>query len=98
MAAAPFLFTPVESGLGGLTLGLLAFAKLQITGRCTDGCRSMVGSGWACMRWLTLLGLVGQRTTYAGMSPHAHLLQPAHRPTVHDATLRAAGFWASAER
>ncbi|KAI7836953.1 hypothetical protein COHA_009202 [Chlorella ohadii] len=33
MAAAPFLFTPVESGLGGLTLGLLAFAKLQITGR-----------------------------------------------------------------
>ena len=33
MAAAPFLFTPVESGLGGLTLGILAFAKLHITGR-----------------------------------------------------------------
>lgn len=31
--AAPFVFTPVESGLGGLTLGLLAYAKLSITGR-----------------------------------------------------------------
>lgn len=46
MAGAPFLFTPVESGLGGLTLGLLAFAKLQITGRCgavPSACRSVVG-------------------------------------------------------
>lgn len=31
--ATPFLFTPVESGLGGLTLGLLSYAKFSITGR-----------------------------------------------------------------
>lgn len=35
--AAPFLFTPVESGLGGLTLGLLSYAKFSITGRCGSG-------------------------------------------------------------
>ena len=32
-AVTPFLFTPVESGLGGLTLGLLAYTKLSVTGR-----------------------------------------------------------------
>lgn len=31
--ASPFLLTPVESGLGGLTLGLLSYAKFSITGR-----------------------------------------------------------------
>lgn len=53
MAGAPFLFTPLESGLGGLTLGLLAFAKLQITGRCgavPSTCRSVVGGLEACTR------------------------------------------------
>ena len=33
LAPAAFAFTPVESGLAGLTLGLMAFAKLSITGR-----------------------------------------------------------------
>ena len=32
--AAPWAFTLVESGLGGLTLGLMSYAKLSITGRC----------------------------------------------------------------
>lgn len=29
----PFLFAPLASGLGGLVLGLMAAAKLGITGR-----------------------------------------------------------------
>lgn len=33
LAPVAFMFTPLESSLGGLTLGLLAFAKLNMTGR-----------------------------------------------------------------
>ena len=94
MAAAPFLFTPVESGLGGLTLGLLAFAKLQITGRWAGGfMRECDRPGWGPqVPTEHCLGRQVKGGSFAMLD--AQLDPPDNQRPLHT----AAGSWASAAR
>ncbi|KAL4452038.1 hypothetical protein ABPG75_007700 [Micractinium tetrahymenae] len=78
--AAPFLFTPVESGLGGLTLGLLSYAKFSITGRIlgiSGAVRGLVCGSQEAWRVAFVAGLLAGGFALQGLLPSAFEAFPA---------------------
>lgn len=78
--ATPFLFTPVESGLGGLSLGLLSYAKFSITGRIlgiSGAVRGLVCGSQEAWRVAFVAGLLAGGFALQGLLPTAFEAFPA---------------------
>ena len=75
----PFVFTPLESGLGGLTLGVLSFAKLSITGRIlgiSGAVRGLVQGSGEAWRVAFLLGMLAGGAVLTQAMPAAFEVLP----------------------
>ncbi|KAI3437966.1 hypothetical protein D9Q98_000410 [Chlorella vulgaris] len=78
--ATMLAFTPLESGLAGLTLGLMTAAKLQLTGRVlgiSGAVRGIVRGDAAAWRVAFLSGLVAGGLALKALLPSAFELLPA---------------------
>lgn len=77
----PFIFTPIESGIGGLTLGVVTYAKLQLTGRVlgiSGAVRGIVhGDGGEAWRVAFVTGLLAGGLALRSLLPGAFEVLPA---------------------
>ncbi|PSC71021.1 dynein intermediate chain axonemal isoform B [Micractinium conductrix] len=78
--AAPWAFTLVESGLGGLTLGLMSYAKLSITGRVlgiSGAVKGLVCGSQEAWRVAFVAGLLAGGAVLRSLLPTAFEAFPA---------------------